>query len=40
MGHEYDRPLQSCGMKMHDMKMADQIAGHENDEPSKSQGVT
>jgi len=26
-------------MKMQDMKMMDQEAGHENDGPSKSQGV-
>jgi len=26
-------------MKMQDMKMADQIAGHENDGPSKLQGA-
>ena len=24
---------------MHDVKMTDQVAGHENDGPSKSQGV-
>jgi len=36
---EKDGPSKSRGVKMQDLKMADQVAWHENDRPSKSCSV-